>query len=76
MEERGVTEEEVRQTVLRGEPAEAREPRHGRQVIFTEGYSWLGRYYPHKMVRVIFIEERGRFIVVTAYAYYGRWEGG
>ncbi len=75
MDERGVSEEEVLRTALTGEPAEAREPRQGRQLLFKEGYYWVGDYYRHKRVRVILAEEADSLIVVTVYAYYGEWEG-
>ena len=76
MDERGVSEEEVLQTALTGEPATAREPRQGKQLLFKEGYPWIGEYYPHKKVHAILVEEAGKLIVVTVYAYYGEWEGG
>ena len=74
MEERGASEDEVRQTLLHGEEAEARAPRLGRRMVFTEGYAWKGRHYPHKLVRVIYADEAEKFAIVTVYVYYGTWE--
>ena len=74
MEERSVAKEEVLRVIEHGEPSDAREPRYGRAMVFTEGYHWKGRYYPHKRVRVILAREPGKVVVVTVYSYYGRWE--
>lgn len=74
IDERGTTEDEVRQVLLSGEEAEARVPRLGKRMVFTEGYDWKGRFYPHKLVRVIYAEEPEKIEIVTVYVYYGRWE--
>ena len=74
MDERGATEDEVRQVMLHGTEAEARLPRRGRRMLFTDGYVWKGRTYPHKLVRVIYADEPEQFTIVTVYVYYGRWE--
>lgn len=76
MRERGVTQEEVETTLLEGEIAEARAPRQARARVFTQGYVWEHRRYPHKRVRVIYAEVREDTVVVTVYGYYGRWEEG
>ncbi len=74
MDERGATEDEVRQVLLHGEQAEARAPRLGRRMVFTDGYVWKEQLYPHKLVRVIYAEEPDKLAIVTVYVYYGRWE--
>ena len=75
MQERGITEHEVTLTVEAGRPAQARGSYFGRQRVFTEGYSWLGRDYPHKELRVVYALEGDSIIVITTIARYGRWEG-
>ena len=75
MQERGVSENEVTQTIEAGRPALVRGSRSGRQRVFTEGYSWLGRDYPHKEVRAVYALEGDSLIVITIIARYGRWEG-
>ena len=72
MRVRGVTREEVHQVIERGAVSDAREPRLARELVFTEGYAWLERHYPHKRVKVIFVREEDT-VIVTVYAFYGRW---
>ena len=74
MAQRGVSEEEVQRVIELGLPVDAREPRLGRETVFTDGYSRRGRYYPHKRVNVIYVLERDDIVVVTVLAYYGVWE--
>ena len=73
MRQRGVTDEEVRQVLLHGRQVGARGPRRARELVFTQGYWWQGRRYPHKLVRVVYAMEDGTPVVVTVYAHYGRW---
>ena len=74
MDERGATEHEVTQVLLHREEAEARAPRLGKRMVFTDGYVWKERFYPHNLVRVIYADEREEIAIVTVYVYYGRWE--
>ena len=74
MTERGVTVEEVETVIEHGSLSDARESRLARELVFTEGYPWLGRYYPHKRVRVIFVRQAENVVIVTVYSYYGNWE--
>ena len=74
MHERGATEDEVRQVLHYGEMAEAKAPRLGRRMVFTEGYTWRGQFYPHKLVRIIYLVQPEKISMVTVYVYYGKWE--
>ena len=74
MVERGVTVAEVQLVIEQGRASDARPPRLGREMVFTEGYDWKGRHYPHKLVRVIFAEDDDEVVVVTVYSYFGIWE--
>ena len=74
MEERSVTQSEVRQVIERGRATDARAPRLTREMVFTEGYRWKERSYPHKSVKVIYASDRNVIVVVTVYVLYGRWE--
>ena len=75
LQERGITEREVRDTVEAGLLVEVSENRAIRRRIFTQGYSWVGRNYSHKEVTVVYALEEGFIIVITVIARYGRWEG-
>ena len=74
MRDRGVSEEEVEEVLARGRPSEVREPRLGLEMVFTEGYPWMGLYYPHKRVKVVFVREKDKVVIVTVYTFCGRWE--
>jgi hypothetical protein len=74
IEERGTTELEVLETLENGKSAEARLPRLGKSLVFTDGYIWKGRTYPHKLVRIIYEDRPHEIAIITVYVYYGRWE--
>ena len=74
MVERGVSDEEIEQVVANGSLSEARAPRSGRELVFSEGYTRSGRHYPRKRVKVIYLREGDDVVVVTVLSYYGRWE--
>lgn len=74
MRERGVTEQEVKEVIRRGRPSDARVPRLRLEMVFTAGYDWKGRPYPHKLVKAIFVRRGDEVVIVTVYSYYGRWE--
>jgi hypothetical protein len=73
MPERGVSEDEVREVLARGQPAEARGGRQALELIFPYNTYWQGRFYEQKRVRVVYAEEGPDQVVITVYAYYGRW---
>lgn len=73
MPERGVSEDEVREVLARGQPAEARGGRQALELVFPYNTYWQGRFYEQKRVRVVYAEEGPDQVVITVYAYYGRW---
>jgi hypothetical protein len=73
MPERGVSEDEVREVLARGQPAEARGGRQALELVFPYNTYWQGRFHEQKRVRVIYAEEGPDQVVITVYAYYGRW---
>jgi len=75
MQERGITNRDVTLTVEAGTLVRVSADRAIRRRVFTEGYSWLSRDYPHKEVTVVYTLEKGIIIVITTLARYGRWEG-
>lgn len=74
MQDRGAAEDEVRLTLRQGREVSARYPRLAREAVFRDGYNWRGKFYSHKLVRVIYVYEEERIVVVTVYAFYGLWE--
>ena len=67
---RGVTEEEIRETINseKWKPAELGRLECNKDFPF--GKEWNGKKYAIKRVRPIFVEEATEIVVVTVYAYY------
>jgi radical SAM superfamily enzyme YgiQ (UPF0313 family) len=74
MPERGVSEDEVREVLARGRPAEARGGRQAVELVFPYNSFWQGRFYEQKKVKIIYVEEGADQIVIIVYAYYGGWD--
>lgn len=73
MPERGVSEDEIREVLARGQPAEARGGRQALELIFPYNSYWRRRFHEQKKVKVVYVEEDNDQVVITVYAYYGRW---
>ena len=74
MPERGVSENEVREVAARGQTAEARGERQALELVLAYNDYWQGRFYEHKKVKIVYVDEGSDRVVITVYAYYGRWE--
>jgi hypothetical protein len=72
MEQRGVTEEEVRETLDVGWAApDAKPGTDGRTQVFPYDETWEGTHYDEKEVTVYFKKEEGKIILLTVLARYG-----
>lgn len=67
---RGVTEEEVIQTISSGKWTPAESGRLECRKDFPFGKEWNGEKYAGKQVKPIFVEEATEIVVITVYAYY------
>jgi hypothetical protein len=74
MPERGVSEDEVREVLAQGQPAEARGGRQALELVFAYNDYRQGRFYEQKKVKVVYVEEGPDQIVITIDAYYRRWD--
>jgi hypothetical protein len=70
---RGISEEEVLDVLRSGWSVPSARGRLAKEKVFLFGSSWRGRRYAQKKVKVVYVEEEGAMITVTAYAYYGEW---
>ena len=70
MEERGVTEYEIINTVEEGEEFTAKFGRTGFRRNFEFGGVWRGKQYQTKQVEVFTVNENDRFIVITVIVKY------
>lgn len=73
-QERGTTEEEIKEVIETGFSIPAKYARIGKAKIFPFNRTRLGNYYDQKRVEVFYITERDTIITVTVYVFYGRWE--
>ncbi len=71
---RGISEEEISDVLRSGHGVPAAGGRLAKERVFSFGSLWRGRRYAQKKVKVVYVEEEGAMITVTAYAYYGEWE--
>lgn len=72
MEQRGVKEEEVRETLDAGWPAtDAKPGTEGRTLVFSYDETWEGTHYDEKEVTVYFKTEEDALILLTVPARYG-----
>jgi hypothetical protein len=72
MEQRGVTEEEVRETLNQGwEASDAKPGTKGRTQVFPYGRMWEGTHYDEKEVKIYFKIVGDELILLTVLARYG-----
>jgi len=74
MPERGVSEDDIRDVLARGRPAEAYGGRQALELVFPYNSHWQGRFYEQKRVKIVYVEEGDDQVVITVYSYYGRWD--
>ena len=70
MVQRGATEEEVVETVERGERFEAKFGRTGFRRNFVFEKRWAIRYYKNKQVEVYAVKEEGSWLVISVITRY------
>ena len=71
--ERGTTQEEIQKVLTKGKETKAKEGRRGKEMVFEYRKDWLGKTYPQKKGKGIYIEEDNENIVITVKVYYGKW---
>ena len=71
--ERGASEDEVSVVLLRGQEVKVKKGRKGKELVFDYNGEWLGKHYPQKKIRVIYVEESDAIVVITVKVYYGVW---
>lgn len=70
MADRGVSREEVEQTIRTGESFPAKKGRLSFRKNFSYNATWKGKFYQIKQVMPIVAKESDRFVVVTVYVYF------
>jgi len=75
MTKRGTSEEEIKTALEKGQEVEAKKGRKAKEKVFPFNKSRRGTFYPEKKVKVIFVEEERKIVVITVYVCYGEWGG-
>jgi len=73
-QERGTTEEEIRDVINTGVAIPAKYGRLGKSKIYPFNRTRRGTHYEQKRVEVFYIAEANAIITVTVYVFYGKWE--
>ena len=73
-EERGATEEEIRDVIETGLTIPAKHGRIGKAKVYKFKTERHCIYYEQKRVEVFYIIEENLITAVTVYVFYGRWE--
>jgi hypothetical protein len=73
-DERGTSEEEIRDVIKTGFAIPAKYGRMGKAKIYYFNQKRQGRLYEQKRVEVFYSIESDVIITVTVYVYYGKWE--
>ena len=73
MQHNGVSHDEIMEVLETGAFSLGESNKLIREKVFTAGYQRRGRYYPHKEVRAIFVDEIDVTTVITVRARYGRF---
>ena len=73
-EERGTSEEEIKDVIQTGFSIVAKYGRLGKAKVYAFKQNRHNRYYEQKRVEVFYAVEGERIVTVTVYVFYGKWE--
>ncbi|MHB8841851.1 MAG: DUF4258 domain-containing protein [Candidatus Aquicultor sp.] len=71
--ERGTNADEVKQVLATADTVPTKLGRIAEEAVFEYNSNWLGKYYKQKKVKVVYVEEQGKTMVITVYVYFGSW---
>lgn len=66
-------EDEIRIVLSSNKVSILKKGRKGKELVFDYNKEWLGKYYPQKKVKVIYVDEEDQIVVITVKVYYGEW---
>lgn len=73
-QERGTSEDEIRNVIRTGFSIPTKYGRQGKAKIYAFGQERQGKYYEQKKVEVFYVVEGNKIVTVTVYVFYGKWE--
>ena len=74
LEERGATEEEIKDVIKTGLAIPAKYGRKGKAKVYEFSKKRHGTHYEQKRVEVFYVMEGDLAVTVTVYVFYGKWE--
>jgi len=74
-EERGTNKDEIKDVITTGFSIPAKYGRIGKAKIYEFKQTRLNKYYEQKRVEVFYTINTNKIVTVTAYVFYGKWEG-
>jgi hypothetical protein len=72
-EERGATENEIKETINSGVNILGKSGRLGKTKIFVYAAERNGKYFEEKKLEVYYVIENNNIITVTVYVFYGKF---
>jgi hypothetical protein len=73
-QERGASEEEIKDVIRTGFDIAAKYGRTGKGKVYQFKQERHGKYYEQKRIEVFYMIEEDLVVTVTAYVFYGKWE--
>ena len=73
-QERGASEEEIKDVIRTGSDIAAKYGRTGKAKVYQFKQERHGKYYEQKRIEVFYIIEEDLVVTVTVYVFYGKWE--
>ena len=73
-QERGASEEEIKDVIRTGSDIAAKYGRTGKAKVYQFKQERHGNYYEQKRIEVFYIIEEDLVVTVTVYVFYGKWE--
>lgn len=74
LKERGATEEEVFETVKKGEQFPAKFGRMGFRRNFMDHHKWRGKLYTAKQIEAYAVQENGWLVITVLVKFFGKKE--
>jgi hypothetical protein len=72
--ERGASEEEIRDVVSTGLSTVAKHGRNAKAKIYEFKKQRNKKFFEQKRIEVVYVIEKDKIITVTVYVFYGKWE--
>ena len=72
--ERGASEEEIRDVIKTGFSTVAKRGRYAKAKVYEFKKKRNKKFFEQKRIEVIYVIEKDKIITATVYVFYGKWE--